>query len=203
MVLPIPQGISGSVSFIGGSNLAIPSQNTRKEALDLLLFLVNDENLDAYTKQIGLLPPSRKVLQEWAKDEEYNILVNALETGRTYVPIPEWGDLEQLFGSMFSTIWEQMEIPSLYSEEKLYEIFKQYTIEIDKKLNYPTNSFMTLAEFKDSWNQVNAPLEDKSSDSAKDTTTSVADANLKKAPFVFVAMLVLGFLFAFFRKKKK
>lgn len=203
MVLPIPQGISGSVSFIGGSNLAIPSQNTRKEALDLLLFLVNDENLDAYTKQIGLLPPSRKVLQEWAKDEEYNILINALETGRTYVPIPEWGDLEQLFGSMFSTIWEQMEIPSLYSEEKLYEIFKQYTIEIDKKLNYPTNSFMTLAEFKDSWNQVNAPLEDKSSDSAKDTTTSVADANLKKAAFVFVAMLVLGFLFAFFRKKKK
>ena len=104
---------------------------------------------------------------------------------------------------MFSTIWEQMEIPSLYSEEKLYEIFKQYTTEIDKKLNYPTTGFMTLAEFKECWNQVNAPLEEKSDDSSKDTTTSVAESNLKKAPFVFVAMLVLGFLFAFFRKKKK
>ncbi|WP_295038749.1 extracellular solute-binding protein [uncultured Fibrobacter sp.] len=203
LVLPIPQGSNGSVSFIGGSNLAIPSSNNRKEALDLLLFLVNDENLDAYTKQIGLLPPSKKVLQEWAKDEDYKTLTIALETGRTYVPIPVWGELEQQFVSMFSTIWEQMEIPSLYSEDKLYEIFKQYTIEIDKKLNYPTASFMTLAEFKENWNKVNTPLEEKTSSSAKDTTTSVADANLKKAPFVFVAMLVLGFLFAFFRKKKK
>ena len=149
------------------------------------------------------MPPSKKVLQEWAKDEDYKTLTIALETGRTYVPIPVWGELEQQFVSMFSTICEQMEIPSLYSEDKLYEIFKQYTIEIDKKLNYPTASFMTLAEFKENWNKVNTPLEEKTSSSAKDTTTSVADANLKKAPFVFVAMLVLGFLFAFFRKKKK
>ena len=204
MAIPIPKGLTGSISFIGGSNLAIPSNNNRKEALDLLLFLVNDENLDAYTSQIGLLPPSRKVLQDWAKDEDYNVLIEALETGRTYVAIPEWGELEQLLGSMFSTVWEQMEIPSLYSEEKLYEIFKTYTAEINKKLNYPTTNFMTLAEFKEIWNKINAPLQDSSEvKEASADTTSAAESNLKRAPFVFLFVLVFGFLFAFFRKKKK
>ena len=203
VVLPIPKGKVGSVSFIGGSNLAIPSVNKRKEAIDLLLFLIEDENLDAYTKQIGFLPPSREVLKSWSEDEEYRVLVRALETGRTYVAIPEWGELEQLFGSMLSTVWEQMEIPSMYSEEKLYETFKQYTIEIDKKLNYPTTNIMTAAEFKAAWNKINE--ENKPSvETAKDSSTSEAVSNnMKTAPLVFIVMLVLGFLFAFLRKKKK
>lgn len=202
MVLPIPKGKVGSVSFIGGSNLAIPTNNNRKEAIDLLLFLSNDENLDAYTKQIGLLPPSRKVLQEWAKDEDYNILVRALETGRAYVAIPEWGELEQLLVAMFSAIWEQMEIPSLYSEDKLYETFHQYSIEIDKKLNYPTTNLMTAAEFKAAWNKINEEQKPQT-EVAKDSTDGTINSNMKKAPFVFVFMLVFGFLFAFIRKRKK
>jgi multiple sugar transport system substrate-binding protein len=164
--------------------------------------LTEDENLDAYTKQIGFLPPSRKVLQEWAKDEDYNILVRALETGRAYMAIPEWGELEQLLVAMFSAIWEQMEIPSLYSEDKLYETFQQYTAEINKKLNYPTNSMMTAAEFKAAWNKINeeqTPVVEV----AKDSTNGVVDDNMKTAPFVFAVMLILGFLFAFLRKRKK
>ena len=203
MVIPIPKGKAGSVSFIGGSNLAIPASNTRPEALDLLLFLENDENLDAYTKQIGLLPPSKKVLEDWAKDEGYTELVKALETGRSYVAIPEWGELEQLFVSMFSTVWEQTEIPSLYSEEKLYEIFKQYTIEIDKKLNYPTANIMTPDEFKNIWIQTNSAINPNSVAAQADSTDSIATSNLKKAPFVFITVLIIGFLFAFFRKRKK
>ena len=204
IVLPIPRGSTGSVSFIGGSNLAIPVNNDRKEALDLLQFLVCDTNLDAYTKQIGFLPPSKMVLQNWAQDESYAVLVDALQSGKTYVAIPEWGDLEQLFVSMFSSVWEQMEIPSLYSDEKLYEIFKHFTYEIDKKMNYPTGNLMSLAEFKDNWNQMNKKGPGESSVSAKsDSTVSAAESNLKTAPFVFVAVFVLGFLFAFFRKRNK
>jgi len=204
MVIPIPKGKTGSVSFIGGSNLAIPANNKRKEALDLLLFLTNDENLDAYTKQIGFLPPSRNVLKTWSEDENYRVLVRALETGKTYVAIPEWGDLEQLFGFMFSTIWEQMEIPSLYSEDKLYEIFKQYTIEIDKKLNYPTTNIMTAAEFKAAWNKVTETTEQQDTLGApKDSTNEAVSNNMKKAPFVFIVVLILGFIFAFVRKRKK
>ena len=202
-VIPIPRGKTGSVSFIGGSNLAIPAKNNRAEAVKLLQFLVNDENLDAYTKQIGMLPPSKNVLQDWAKDENYNVLVNALETGRAYVAIPEWGEIEQLLGAMFSTVWEQMEIPSLYSEEKLYEIFQNFTVEIDKKLNYPTANIMTLAEFKEIWSAVNATSEKKPEVATTDSTESAAESNMQKAPFVFVTVLILGFLFAFFRKRKK
>ena len=201
-IIPIPRGKTGSVSFIGGSNLAIPAKNNRAEAIKLLQFLVNDENLDAYTKQIGMLPPSKNVLQDWAKDENYNVLVKALETGRTYVAIPEWGEIEPLLGAMFSTVWEQMEIPSLYSEEKLYEVFQQYSVEIDKKLGYPTSSIMTLDEFKTVWNSVNASTEKVDADT-NSSSNSIAASNLKKAPFVFVAVLILGFLFAFFRKRKK
>ena len=204
MVIPIPKGTTGSVSFIGGSNLAIPASNNRKEAMDLLLFLVEDENLDAYTKQIGFLPPSRNVLKSWSEDEEYRILVKALETGRTYVTIPEWGDIEQLLVSMFSTVWEQMEIPSLYSEDKLYDVFKQYTVEIDKKLNYRTNNLMTLVEFKEAWNKASKIDEPEVTVATKDSTSGDdSNGGLGKAPIIFVVMLVLGFLFAFFRKRKQ
>ena len=203
IVFPIPKGKNGSVSFIGGSNLAIPVNNKRKEAMDLLLFLVEDENLDAYTKQIGLLPPTRTVLKAWSEDENYRVLVRALETGKTYVAIPEWGELEQLLGSMFSTVWEQMEIPSLYSEEKLYEIFKQYTIEIDKKLNYPTTNIMTAAEFKMAWNKINEENKPQVTPTPEDSTLGAVNDNIKKAPYVFIVVLILGFLFAFLRKRKK
>ncbi len=203
VVLPIPRGKTGSVSFIGGSNLAIPASNKRKEAKDLLFFLIEDENLDAYTKQIGLLPPSKKVLQAWSEDDNYRILVNALETGKTYVAIPEWGDLEQLFVSMFSTIWEQVEIPALYSEDKLYEVFKQFTIEINKKLNYPTTDLMTAAEFKAAWHKMD--LEDDSQGqvvAAKDSATQTSGESSKVPLAVAVIIVVAGLLVAL-RKRKK
>ena len=204
MVLPIPRGKTGSVSFIGGSNLAIPASNNRKEAMDLLLFLVDDENLDAYTKQIGFLPPSKRVLQAWSEDENYRVLVKALETGKTYIAIPEWGELEQLFGSMFSSVWELMEIPSLYSEDKLYEIFKQLSVEINKKLNYPTTNLMTAAEFKAAWHKMDARSEAQVQEVVKtDTTKDASEESSNKVPLVAVLVLVLAGLAIFLRKKKK
>lgn len=201
MVVPFPKGSAGSVSFVGGSNLAIPAKNNRKEAKDLLLFLVEDESLDAYTRQIGLLPSSKKVLDSWASDEDYRELVKGLETGKTYTAITEWGGLEQILVSMFSSVWEQVEIPSLYSEEKLYEIFKQYTIEIDKKLNYPTNTIMTEAEFKKAWAHVNGAVDKETPNTT--SQNSIVNDNLKKAPLVFIVVLVMGFAFNFRRKAKK
>ena len=126
-----------------------------------------------------------------------------LSVAKTYVSISEWGELEQLLGAMFSTVWEQMEIPSLYSEDKLYEIFKQFTVEIDKKLNYPTANIMTAAEFKVAWNKVNELNEPQVEVAVNDSTEDAVKNNMKKAPFVFVVVLILGFLFAFLRKRKK
>lgn len=208
MVVPIPSGSAGSVSFIGGSNLAIPASNNRPEAKDLMLFLVNDENQDAYTKQIGLLPTSRNVLANWAQDEDYAKLVKALETGRTYPNIPEWGTIEQLLVAMFSTVWEMMEIQTLYSEDRLYDIFKQYTLDINKALNHPSTNIMTLAEFQSVWKEVfHSKIHNHGEKSTVDTTSNdkddIVNSNLSKAPFVFVFMVVLGFLFNFRRKRKQ
>ncbi len=203
-VLPIPRGEAGSNSFIGGSNLAIPAKNTRPEALDLLLFLTNDDNLDAYTKQIGFLPPSQKVLASWSNDNEYNELVKALETGKAYYAIPEWGDIEQCLVSMFSAVWEHMEIPALYSEEKLYNIFLDYSQEINKRLGYTATNTMTLAEFKETWHKaLNIQDQEEKVTSAEISRDDIVQENLKKAPLVMAVMILLGFAFSLARKKRR
>ncbi len=203
MVLPIPRGTDGSVSFIGGSNLAIPASNNRSEAKDLLLFLISDETLDAYTKQIGFLPTSKKVLESWSEDEEYKELVKGLETGRTYVPIPEWGSIEQILVNMFSSVWDLMEIPSLYTDEKLYELFSKYSAEIDQKLNYTAEKPMTLAEFQAIWNRHNTKESNEPVIDEKTARDAFIADNLKKAPFVFVTILLISFVVNFARKRKQ
>jgi len=204
--LPIPTGTEGSISFIGGSNLAIPVSNNRPEALDLLLFLTNDDNLSAYTQQIGMLPASKKVLKKWSKDNDYKTLVTMLESGKTYTAIPEWGDIEQILVSMFSAIWDHLEIPALYSEEKIYEILSNYSNEINKRLNYRASGDLTFAEFRSAWHKALG---------IKDSTTNIRhitehpnpdesiDSGFSGTPWIFAIAVLLGFLFAFTRKKKR
>lgn len=200
MVLPIPAGEAGSVNFIGGSNLAIPAKNSRKESLNLLLFMTQDENLDYYDRQIGFLPPSKKVLEKWAEIDDYKVLVKTLDNGKTYTTIPEWGDLEQLLVSMFSSVWDLLEIPALYSEEKLYQILKQYSTQIDQRLGYTSTDVMTLAEFQDIWHRsLTAKSEGKTSEN---DNQAVINENMRKAPWVFAFMVIFGFIFAL-RKKRK
>lgn len=204
VVIPIPQGDAGSISFIGGSNLAIPSGNKRPEAIDLLMFLTKDENLDAYTKQIGFLPASKKVLEDWSNDEAYKVMVKALKTGRTYTTIPEWGDIEQILIAMFSAVWDQLEIPALYSEEKLYDIFAKHTAEIDKRLGYTTSNIMTFAEFQTIWHKALKRQEIANNDSiTQQQSASTDESGSSATPWVFGIMVLLGFAFAFNKRRKK
>lgn len=198
VVLPIPKGEAGSISFIGGSNLAIPAVNTRPEAVKLLLFLTNDENLDIYTKQIGFLPPSKKILDFWANDDVYKELVSVLKNGKSYTAIPEWCEIEQELVYMFSEVWSLLEIPALYSEDKLYQILSEYNTKINKLLGYTSTEVMTFEEFKTIWHKVlNVPTTESQEEKQKYVTE-----NLRKAPWIFVVMVFLGFLFSFKRKKK-
>lgn len=198
-VLPFPMGNEGSINFIGGSNLAIPATNNRPEALDLLLFLTNDETQDIYTKQIGFLPTSKDILKKRAEDEDYIQLIKALETGKTYTTIPEWGVIEQDLVAMFSAIWEHLEIPALYSEDKIYQIFSTHTQAIDKQLGYTATGAMTFAEFQEIWHKNIISNQDESSSIRENEYVS---ENLRKAPWVFIVMVFLGFLFSLKRKKK-
>ena len=198
-VFPVPKGAAGSISFIGGSNLAIPAKNKNPDAVKLLLYLTQDESLDAYTKQIGFLPPSKKVLESWTDDEAYGELVNLLETGRTYTAIPEWGDIEQALVSMFSAVWELLEIPALYSEEKLYQTFKDYTDNINSRLGYTPTKTMTLAEFQEIWKKALQVGSKKAPEKATDKNGS----GINPTPFLFVIVLIVSFLFSYTRKRKQ
>lgn len=201
-VLPVPTGSAGSIAFIGGSNLAIPATNKRPESIELLRFLTNDENQDEYTKHIGLLPSSKKVLETWKQDEAYSVLVKALETGRTYTPIPEWGSIEQSLVSMFSEVWDLMEIHSLYSDEKLYQIFRTYSDEINKTLGYIETAPMTQAEFQKIWNKIIHHSETGSAQDENHDQEIIRD-NLRKAPYIFTIMILLGFVFSLKSKRKR
>ena len=204
MALPIPTGTEGSVSFIGGSNLAIPTVNKKQESLDLLLYLTNDENLDAYTKQIGMLPASKKVLANWSKDDDYKTLVPMLGTGRAYTAIPEWGDIEQILGSMFSAIWDHLEIPALYSEEKIYEILANYSNDINKHLNHPISGDLTFAEFRETWHKALGIKDGNQNKGIEEKTkpTEENDSGFSRTPWIFAIAVLFGFIFAFTRRKK-
>ena len=205
IALPIPTGTEGSISFIGGSNLAIPVSNTRPEAIDLLLFLTNDENLNSYTKQIGMLPTSKRVLKSWSKDPDYKTLVKMLESGRAYTNIPEWGDIEQNLILMFSAIWDHLEIPALYSEEKIYEILNNYSKEINRRLNYKNASNLTFAEFRTTWHKALGIKDNRENRHIIEQPKPVAevDSGFSSTPWIFAIAVLVGFIFAFNRKKKQ
>ncbi len=205
MALPIPTGTEGSITFIGGSNLAIPAGNDKPEALELLLFLTNDENLNSYTKQIGMLPASKKVLKSWSKDNDYKTLVKMLESGKTYTGIPEWGDIEQILVSMFSAIWDHLEIPALYSEEKIYEILTNYSNEINKRLNYKNQDNLTFAEFRSTWHKALGIKDNENTRHITEQPKPVAevDSGFSRTPWIFAIAVLLGFIFAFNRRKKR
>ena len=201
IVLPIPNGRAGSVSFLGGSNLAIPAINTKEEAVQLLLFLTADSSLDAYTKQIGFLPASKKVLESWAEDEAYKNLVALLETGRTYPALPEWGTIEQTLVSMFSAVWDLLEIPALYSEEKLYRIFKEKSDIIDSQLGYTPTHTMTFAEFQEIWQR--SIVKSDTTEQAPDQAKEPEGISINPTLYVFFVVLVISFIFSYTRKRKK
>ena len=201
ITLPFPKGTAGSVSFIGGSNLAIPAKSTNKDAAKLLMFLTEDNSLDDYTKQIGFLPPSKSVLTSWAEDDAYKSLVTQLETGKTYPALPEWGEIEQSLVSMFSAVWDHLELPIPYSEEKLYQIFKNYSDIINNQLGYTPTNATTFAEFQAIWEKARGESKTAEKDDGDDD--SAKGNGINPTPFIFCFVLIISFLFSYTRKRKR
>lgn len=210
VVFPVPSGSEGSISFIGGSNLAIPAKyKNKKQALELLLFLTQDSFLDAYTKQIGFLPPSKKVLQSWSEDSVYNVLVECLKNGKTYTSIPQWGDIENVLGKTFSLIWASMEMEGFYSEEEIYSILYKNDSLVNSILGITeTKDIMSFETFKTIWsNSLKKLNSDEKVISEKNTineeqNTETSSFDKKKSVGIFILMVIFGFVIAYQRKKK-
>lgn len=149
VAFPVPAGSGGSVSFVGGSNLALPKAKANDaDALRLLLFLTRPDNLDLYTRKIGFLPPDRNVQQVWAQDEGYQVMVTAASQGRAYPNIPVWGDIESVLIEMFGTIWSMMDVGGLYSDEALYRTLLQYDSKVNDVLGVVGGQVPTLESFQ-------------------------------------------------------
>ncbi|MCB9496593.1 MAG: extracellular solute-binding protein [Fibrobacteria bacterium] len=147
---PVPAGAAGSVAFVGGSNLCLPkAKASSADALKLLLFLTRADNLDAYTKRIGFLPPDKSVLQEWSKDSTYGVMVAAAEKGKAYPGIPQWGSIEAMLSEMFGNVWTMLGEGGYYTDEELYKALTSTSARIDSLLGarqtpMPLDSFQAV-----------------------------------------------------------
>jgi multiple sugar transport system substrate-binding protein len=106
-VAPMPAGPSGEAyTFVGGSNLMMfKSSEHKDEAWQLMEFLSQDRTQTAYADLMGMFP-ARLGPQEQAseKDANYAAFYEAIQDGRTYAPIPQWGQVEGAYQTRFGNI---------------------------------------------------------------------------------------------------
>jgi multiple sugar transport system substrate-binding protein len=106
-VAPMPAGPSGDAyTFVGGSNLMMfKSSEHKDEAWELMKFLSQDSTQTAYADLMGMFParldPQEKAGQ---KDDNYGSFYEAIQDGRTYAPIPQWGQVETAYRTRFGNI---------------------------------------------------------------------------------------------------
>lgn len=106
-VAPMPAGPSGKAyTFVGGSNLMMFKSSENKDAAwELMKFLSQDDTQTAYADLMGMFP-ARLDPQEQAgeKDANYGAFYKAIQDGRTYAPIPQWGQVETAYKTRFGNI---------------------------------------------------------------------------------------------------
>jgi multiple sugar transport system substrate-binding protein len=98
-------------AFVGGSNLIV-WQHTRqtREAVDLVRFLVSKQTQLDFCRAGSFLPTRLDVLSEpsFATDVHYQVIVEALKTGRAFPMIPKWGDVEEKLGRGLVWLWNTL-----------------------------------------------------------------------------------------------
>ena len=106
-VAPMPEGPSGSAfTFVGGSNLQMFKSSENKDAAwELIKFLSQDSTQEAYANLMGFFPARLRPQEQAAKkDANYQSFYEAIQDGRTYAPIPQWGQIETAYRTRFGNI---------------------------------------------------------------------------------------------------
>lgn len=146
-VFAYPAGKMGSVSFVGGSNLAIPKNHQNNpNAVRLLKYLTSPSLLEAYSSRLGFIPPDTTLWHKWEKNPAYAPVIKAVRSGRTYPQIPQWGDVEAALVNCFSDVWTLVD--GYYSDSLLYEILVNYNSRLNEILNYEQiDTAMSYSDF--------------------------------------------------------
>jgi multiple sugar transport system substrate-binding protein len=107
-VAPMPAGPNGEAyTFVGGSNLMMfeHSQN-KNEAWELMKFLSQDQVQSDYASLLGMFPARTEPQQQYGESNGANFesVFQAIQQGRTYSPVPQWGAVENAYKVRFGTI---------------------------------------------------------------------------------------------------
>jgi multiple sugar transport system substrate-binding protein len=106
-VAPMPTGPGGKAyTFVGGSDLMLlKSSKHPNEAWALMKYLSEDQTQKDYAGLLGMFPsrldPQQQVGQSDANHEAF---YKAIQNGRTYAPIPQWGQIENAYKTRFGNI---------------------------------------------------------------------------------------------------
>jgi multiple sugar transport system substrate-binding protein len=106
-VAPMPTGPGGKAyTFVGGSDLMMfKSTKHPNEAWALMKYLSQDQTQKDYAALLGMFP-SRLDAQQQVGDTDANhkAFFEAIQNGRTYAPIPQWGQVENAYKTRFGNI---------------------------------------------------------------------------------------------------
>jgi multiple sugar transport system substrate-binding protein len=107
-----PKGLHGSFPFVGGSHLAVwfgaKKRSNLERAVSLISFLTTPESQRRFTAAAGFLPARREALAQRLKLPHMKVFKEALEKGRSYPAIAEWGSIveNKFVRSHFWHIWQ-------------------------------------------------------------------------------------------------
>lgn len=141
-VVPAPKGPAGRFTFVGGSHLALPkigayNETRRKSAVDLFLYMLRADNVDYYSHQIGFLPADRGLIRIWAEDNRYYQLIDGLEkNGRSFLNIPEWGQVEVIINDMVNHIGKTLLDRNLDAAEEIANLVVDAHEKVNAVLGY-------------------------------------------------------------------
>jgi multiple sugar transport system substrate-binding protein len=106
-IAPMPQGPqSQAYTFVGGSNLMLFKASKNKDAAwELMKFLSQDQVQTDYANLMGMFPARKEAQSKVGEqDDNHKQFFAAIQQGRTYAPIPQWGQIENAYKTRFGNI---------------------------------------------------------------------------------------------------
>jgi multiple sugar transport system substrate-binding protein len=106
-VAPMPTGPQGQAyTFVGGSDLMVFKDTEHpNEAWALVKFLSEDQTQKDYAELLGMFPARLEPQQQVGQSSDnHEAFFQAIQSGRTYAPIPQWGQIENAYKTRFGNI---------------------------------------------------------------------------------------------------
>lgn len=136
-VAPLPAGPKGRFTFFGGSDLSVMKSSKHKaEAWDLIKFLSTKDAQVVYGKFSGMLPAVKSAEADMkALSPNYAAFYEAMQYGRSYPSIPQWGPVETALVKHMGTIWDiTAGVSGTYSRDEIKQNLDAAAKEVDNLL---------------------------------------------------------------------